>query len=399
MACRYMMLCLLPCLLAGDWRQFRGPDAQAISPTALPRALDADNNIAWKVPLPGRGLSSPIVVGDRVFVTASGGDRQNQLYVMAFAAKDGKPLWQRSFWATGPTASHPKTCMAAPTPASDGQVIVALFATNDLVCLDLDGNPRWIRSLYAENVGATDGRGLASSPLIVDDTVLVQIENLNTSFAAGIDLATGQNRWHIDRPHGYNWTSPIPLPSADGEKPRVLLQGLEQLDAIDPHSGKIIWSLKRPSDAIASSIVAGNTLYVPGGEGLTAFELRGNQAPEPRWRNRRLNPSTASPIVLGERIYSLRGSLLVAANRLDGELIGRLRVKGPFSSSPVAANDLLYCFSEDGTATVVQPSASGEDTILSTGELGETILCTPAIANQAMYVRSDQHLWKIQQTP
>ena len=178
----------------------------------------ATDRAAWTAELPGRGLSGPIVVGDRVFITASSGRLNDRLHVLAFAAADGKRLWERTVFATGPTASHPKTCMAAPTPASDGKRIVALFGTDDLVCLDLDGNVLWARCLYEENPGATDGRGLAASPVIVAGRVIVHVETQNVSFAAGIDLATGVNSWRIERPRGIVWTTPSILPgwAADG---------------------------------------------------------------------------------------------------------------------------------------------------------------------------------------
>src|SRR5262245_22025187 len=151
-----------------DWPQFRGPAGAGVADGPAPPAeVGHDRNLAWKAPLPDRGVSGPVVVGGKVFVTASGGPRQDRLSVLAFDAADGKPLWRRSLYATGPTASHPKTCMAAPTPACDGKRLVALFATNDIACLDLDGNLLWARCLYEEVPGATDGRGLASSPIIV----------------------------------------------------------------------------------------------------------------------------------------------------------------------------------------------------------------------------------------
>src|SRR5262249_14594580 len=176
-----------------DWRQFRGNNSDGLAPDEVPRQFSADENVAWKAELPGRGPSSPIVVGDRVLVTAADGPRQDRLLVLAFDARSGRRLGQRTFWGTGPTACHPKTSMAAPTPASDGRRVVALFATNDLVCLGLDGNVLWLRSLYEEEPGATDGRGLASSPLLVGDTIVLHVENQNRPFAAGIDLKTGAN--------------------------------------------------------------------------------------------------------------------------------------------------------------------------------------------------------------
>src|SRR5205823_1759057 len=119
------------------WRQFRGTDSTGVAPAGehVPATFAADQNVAWKADLPGRGQSSPIVAGDRVFLTAADGPRRDRLSVLAFDAATGRRLWQRSFWGTGPTHSHPKTTMAAPTPVTDGHHVIALFATGDLVAL------------------------------------------------------------------------------------------------------------------------------------------------------------------------------------------------------------------------------------------------------------------------
>jgi outer membrane protein assembly factor BamB len=378
-----------------DWRQFRGSDSTGVAAgPAVPQQFGPDRNLAWKADLPGRGPSSPVVVGGRVFVTASGGPKQDRLYVLAFDAHTGRRLWQRTFWGTGPTASHPKTAMASPTPASDGRRLVALFATNDLVCLDLDGNVLWVRALHEENPGATDGRGLASSPLIVGPTVVVHVENQNTSFAAGIDLETGQNRWRVDRPRELCWSSPIALPGKTPADALVLLQGSTRLSACDPMTGKEVWGLARDSDAIASSVVGGGTLFVPGEKGLAALALRPDRGPpKALWESLKLNPVTASPVVFGGRLYSLRGAILVSGDVKTGEVRSQLRLKGPFSSSIVAAGGLLYCINEAGVAHVVKPGEK-EDTLVESCDLKDTILCTPAIADGALYVRSDGHLWK-----
>lgn len=391
MLCRILVSFAAAVLLAGaDWRQFRGTDSAGVSEDSLPTQLGADKNVAWKADLPGRGLSSPIVVGDRVMLTASDGIKQDRLMVLAFDAKTGRRLWQRGLWATGPTASHPKSCMAAPTPASDGKRIVALFSTDDLVCLDLDGNVQWVRALHEENPGATDGRGLASSPLIVGDTVVIQLENQNVSFAVGINLATGQNRWRIDRPRELCWSTPIALPGD-----LVLLQGTTRLSALDAATGKEVWGIDRESDAIASSTRHGNVLLVPAEKGLAAFELQSGLAPpKPLWNEQKLAPSTASPVVLGGRVWCLRGPILVSGDLKTGQVRGQLRLKGPFSASPVAAGGLIYCVSENGQALVVQPDDK-DGKLLEGGAFGETILATPAAARGAMYLRSDKHLWKI----
>jgi outer membrane protein assembly factor BamB len=362
----------------------------------VPDKVAADQNVAWKADLPGRGPSCPIVVGGRVFLTASGGPKGDQLHVLAYDAATGRRLWRRSFWGTGPTECHPKTAMAAPTAASDGESVVALFATDDLVCLDRDGNVRWVRSLYGENPGATDGRGLATSPVIVAGTVVVQLENQNVPFAAGIDLKTGKNRWRIPRPRELNWTTPIPIPAGRPGEELVLLQGATRLSACDPATGREVWGLDRASDPIASSVRHGNVLYVPGEKGLCAFELQGNAPPKLLWDKPKLNPVTASPVILGDRIYSLRQGVLVSGDLKTGEVVSQLRLKGPFSASLVAAGGLIYCVNESGLAQVVRPGAK-EDTLVSSGAFNETVLATPAIADGALYVRSDKHLWKIGQ--
>jgi outer membrane protein assembly factor BamB len=379
-------------LIAADWRQFRGNDSTGLTAEHVPTDFSADKNVAWKVELPGRGPASPIVVGGRVIVTASKGLKQERLLVLAFDAATGQMQWQRTFWATGPTDCHPKTTMAAPTPVSDGKVVVALFATDDLVCLDLEGNVLWVRSLYEENPGASDGRGLASSPVLVDGIVVVQIENQNTSFATGIDLTTGKKLWRIDRPRQLCWSSPIVLP---GAKPLVLLQGSSRLSAVDPHTGKEIWGIDRHSDEVASSLLQGNTLFVPGETGLAAYELPVDRAP-PRllWEKPKLNPSTASPLVLDGSIYVLRGAILIRGDVKTGEVTSQCRLKGSFSASIIGAGGLLYCFNEAGNALVVKPGGK-EDELISTCNLGDSILATPAVADGALFVRGEKYLWKI----
>ena len=192
-------------------RMDRGVDSDA---TNLPTEL-SEKTLAWKVALPGRGLGSPILVGDRVFVTAASGPDQKQLHILCFSAKDGSPIWEQRFWATGRTMSHKKTNVAAPTPASDGERIYALYSSNDLICLNLDGNPVWMRGLTLDYPNASNSLGMASSPMVAGDTLVAQIENDSESFAAGFDLLSGENKWKQDRPKAANWTSPTILQIGD----------------------------------------------------------------------------------------------------------------------------------------------------------------------------------------
>ena len=390
------VIAILTSSVAADWTHFRGSDSTGLgSGDAVPVPFGSKEHLAWQADLPGRGLSSPVLVGDRAFLTASSGQKQNHLHVLAFDAKTGQKLWQRTVWATGPTDSHPKTCMAAPTPASDGKYLVALFATNDLICVDLDGNLRWIRSLHDENPGATDGRGLASSPLIIGSTVIVQCEGQNTSFAAGIDLVTGKNRWRQDRPRDVNWSSPIAIPGKPSDHRLALLHGSNKLSACEPLTGKELWAIERKWHPIASAVMTSTMLLVPGEEKLCAYELQADAAPpQLLWEQARLNPTTASPVVSDGKIYVLRGSVLTVGESKTGDVLSQLRLKGDFSSSLVLAGGLLFCVSEDGIVHVVRPTED-DRLLVASCPFEETILCTPAATDGALYLRSDRHFWKI----
>jgi outer membrane protein assembly factor BamB len=396
MRCSITFVVFALAAVAADWRQFRGPAGAGAADGPAPPTEAAADRAAWKAPLPGRGLSGPLVVGDRVFVTASSGRRQDRLHVLAFTAADGKKLWERTVFATGPTDAHPKTCMAAPSPVSDGRRVVALFGTDDLVCLDLDGNVLWVRALHEEHPGATDGRGLATSPVIVGNTIVVQIETQNVSFVAGIDLETGANRWRIDRPRDIVWNTPTVLTGwAAGGGDLLLLQGGPNFTAIEPASGKEVWHVERKNHPIASALCRGEVVYVPGAEsGLAAYRRQPAGPPQLVWESEKLNPDTASPVAVGERVYVLRGTILVEGDLKTGAEVSRVRLRGgAFGASPVTAGGLIYCAAEDGLVQVVKPGEK-EATVVGSGTVGETILATPAVADGALYLRSDQHLWK-----
>jgi outer membrane protein assembly factor BamB len=378
---------------AGDWRQFRGPNGNGASDESVPLALNGTNSIAWQVDLPGEGLSSPIIVGDRIFVTASGGVKQQRLYVICFGAKNGVKLWERQLWATGRTMCHKKTAVAAPTPASDGKHVVAIFSSNDIVCFDLDGNLVWFRGLGRDYPNASNSLGMSSSLVIAGGVVVAQVESESDAFTVGLDLATGLNRWKLERHKSANWTSPVKFKQADKEL--VLLQSPKDVTAIEPATGSIVWNYTNGAFSTPSSTLSGDKLYVPS-QGLTALDLSvGPESPKQLWRSNQLKPGTPSPTVVGGKIFSLNdGGVLSCGYAVSGERLWQLRLKGPFSASPVVARNAIYCVSEKGVVQVVDPTKP-EGAVASELELGEPVLSTPAIANGAIYFRSDARLWKV----
>ena len=383
---------------AADWPQFRGPDSNSITEDAQPPADWSDEdgrNIAWKVSLPGRGPSSPIVVDSRVVVTCSSGVKQDRLHVLCFDAESGKQLWQRQFWATGRTLSHPTSANAAPTPASDGRLIFAFYSSNDLACLDLDGNLKWFRGLSHDFPHAGNDVGMSSSPVVMGDVVIAQVECQGDSFATGIDKNTGQSRWRIARPREASWASPVVMRGTDGND-ALLLQSPLQISAYRPDTGEQLWTYEAACDGISSAAAVDGVVYVPS-KGMTALKPTDSSEPQIVFNAQNLQPGAASVVVDDGRMFVInRAGVLTCAGTADGEILWRKRLEGEFWGTPVLAGNRLYAISQKGKAQVVEISADGRrGEIVGTGQLDGVIQCSPAIVAGALYVRSDGHLWKI----
>ncbi len=390
----FVALCLIS--LGADWPTFRGENNSVSKDAAPPAVFSEKENrcVAWKVEMPARGVSSPIVVKDRVYVTASGGFRQDRMNVLCFDGDSGKQLWRREFWATGRTLCHPTSANAAPTPASDGERIFAFFSSNDLACLDLDGNLLWYRGLAHDYPKAGNDVGMAASPLVVEDTVIVQIENEGDSFAAGLDTSTGENKWRIDRDRTANWSSPSLLPGSDGKPDQVLLQTITSLTAHDPLTGQEIWRYKANTGGIASPAAIPGQVFLAS-NGLTVLNVPpGSSAPSLAWDSNQLRPGPASPIIDGELVYAIDGAgILKGAKLSDGKVLWQLRVGGAHWATPVIAGNQMYCINQEGKMRVIKLADKPE--LIGESDFGEPIHASAAIANGALYVRSDKHLWKI----
>ena len=381
---------------AADWPQFRGPGNNGVAAdAALPTRWGEGRNIAWKAELPGRGPSSPIVVGPRVLLTATSGFRHDRLHVLCFDAATGRLRWERRFWATGRTATHGSISGAAPTPASDGQCVYAFFSSNDLICLDLDGNLRWYRGLGHDYPKAGNDVGMAASPALGEGAVVVQVESQGDSFAAAIGCRHRRDAL-ADRPSAAGQL----VLAGDSAGRRCSARGRPA--AIARRPGRARLADRRTAVAAdrelrrrCSSLCVGNRLYVPL-NGLTALTLGdGNQAPQVLWEANRLSPGPSSPVIAGGRIYTVAGSIVKCGDAETGKAIWQLRLKGQHWATPVVAGQHLYCLNQDGEARVVKlGDEQGE--IVAEHNFGATLHASPAVADNALYVRSDKYLWKIQ---
>jgi hypothetical protein len=396
---RILALAALPyTAFAGDWPQFRGPDSTG---TATGVTIPAQPKIDWSVALPGRGLASPIVVGEKVFVTASSGPKQERLHLFCFRAGDGAKLWERQFRATGRTMSHEKTSVAACTPCSDGRTVFALWSSNDVAAFDLDGNLQWVRGLTADYPNVSNSLGMASSPIVLGGTLVTVVENDSESYTLGLDAKTGRNLWKLERPKTANWTSPVPWRAAAKSDPIVILQSSKGLTGVDAVSGSVLWNYTDGASTMSSSVVAQGVVYAPS-QGLTALAPKtGASPPDQLWRSKQINPATISPLVLGDRIFTTNNAgVLTAAALKTGDIAWKLRLTGPISGSPVGAGNRAVLIGEKGLVQIVDVAAP-EGAILGSVQLPlkegtkELILCTPALSGGHIYVRTDSTLWRL----
>ena len=381
---------------AADWREFRGGDGRGVAADETVRSRWSESEgIAWKADLPGRGASSPVVVGDLVVVTAAGGGKQDRLHVLAFDAATGSLRWQRTFWATGRTFCHPTSSIAAGTPAGDGRRIVALYSSCDLFCLDLEGRLVWQRNLALEHPRSGNDVGMGSSPRIIDGTVVVQIDCQGDAFVAGIDLATGEDRWTSPREKIASWSSPLAvrLPGQAATEPArgVLLQNPNGLELRDAADGRLAWSWTGKCSGIPMATEHGGRLLVPG-DGMTAIDPRGGRS-EPAWTSAKLSCGIASPVAFGDSVVTLnRAGVLVVGNAADGTIRGQLRLAGSFWSSPIVVGTTVVAANKEGKTFLV--SLDGEPRIVAENELPGTFTATPAVADGSLYLRGETTLWK-----
>lgn len=378
--------------VAADWPEFLGPRGRGAAPDQAIRTRWSEvDGIAWKVDLPGRGASSPIVVGDLVVVTASSGVRQDQLHMLAFDKASGRTVWHRRFWATGRTLAHPTSAVAAGTPASDGKRIIALYSSCDLFAVDLTGRLLWQRNLAVEHPRSGNDVGMGSSPRIIGGTAVVQIDCQGDAFALGVDAATGEDRWIVPREKRASWSSPLPLTTPEYGA-CVLLQGPHGLNLHRASDGKTVWSWKGECSAIPMTTESGSMLHVPA-DGIASVSPTAADA-KPEWKSTKLSCGIASPLAWGDSIACInRAGVLCVGDVADGRLRGQVRLAGSFWASPILAGATIVAANKEGKTFLV--STDGEPKIIAENELPGTFTATPAVADGSVYLRSETTLWKV----
>lgn len=423
---------------SGSWPSFRGPAAAGIAEDQdLPDTWSAEtgDNIRWHVPIPGLGHSSPVVWGDRVYVTTAissdpdatfrpglygdgdaSADRTVQRFVVyAFDKHSGEQLWERVAYAGVPADKrHVKSTYASSSPATDGRVVVAWFGSQGMFAWDVDGNPLWSIDVGRVDLGAYDipsfEWGPASSPLLWNGRVFLQLDTQADSWMLAFDAASGALLWRTERDELPAWGTPNVVPGPAG--PELVTNASRFIRGYDPRTGEELWRLGGSSKITAPTpIFSDAEIVVASGRGpeRPIFVLRPGArgditlAPDSTsneaviWSMTGRGPYMPTPLIYGDVLYVLGNNGVFDAYELaTGAELFRARAPhlgSGFSASPVGADGKIYLSNEDGDIIVVRAGREFEH--LATNSMGEPLMATPALSDGLMYVRSSRSLFAI----
>ena len=416
---------------AGNWPQWRGPEGSGISNEKnLPSEWSPTKNIKWKTPIEGRSHSSPIVWGNRIFLTTAvegaevpgakavkhqidgkdfihpdsvGANKKHTFKVMALDRDSGKLVWQQTAWEGTPYDDrHRKSSYAASTPATDGKMVYAFFGTEGLYAYDFKGKLVWKAQLG--NIG-TLGMGAATSPILYDNFVIVQAdeENATASFIIALDKKTGKEVWKTPRKIQVSWCTPLLVRTAT--RTELITSGTENVIAYDPATGKELWRHKGlESNAIPSPVANNEMAYlVAGFPTKITYAIRLGQngdltgTPNVPWKYEKGTAYVPSPILYGDYLYlTTDRGILTALDAKTGEVKyegGRIPIPATFTASPVAFEGKILMTSEDGDTFMIKAGPKHE--ILGTNSVGEPVYASPAIADGRIFIRGEKNLYCI----
>jgi outer membrane protein assembly factor BamB len=425
-----LLLAVAP-LSAQQWPQFRGAATAGVAETAVPTTwnLASKTNVVWRTEIPGLGHSSPIVWGDRVFVTTAisaapnpeldvrhGGigmaadDGRQSWKVLALDKTTGKQLWEQTAFDGVPRVKrHLKASHASATPATDGTYVVALFGSEGLYCYDVSGRLQWKQDLGVMNTGMVGDEGVqwgpASSPVIHGPMVIVQNDRQRESFLAAYELRSGEQVWKVERDEFPSWATPLVM-TTNG-RAELVVNASKFIRGYDPMTGRELWRLPDAETQVkVPSPVAGPGMaIVTGGYPRGSWPVYAIRSPQQglidragtagfSWRLDRGSPYVPTPLVYGGQLYVLADNGVLATydvatghrlyqQRLDETPLG-------FSASPIGAGGYVYMASEDGDVFVVKAGKTFE--IVARNDMNEALMATPAAAGGMLIIRGRSHL-------
>ncbi|MBI5759473.1 MAG: PQQ-binding-like beta-propeller repeat protein [Planctomycetales bacterium] len=433
----------------GEWPQFRGLHGGLADDSALPTEWTREKNVRWQVQIPGYGWSSPIVWGDKVFVTTAIADKQRpperkgpgggdpvppdagyRWEVHCLDVATGRTLWQRVAAEHKPTlGNHISNTYASETPVTDGRQVYAYFGMAGLIaCYDLSGGPMWQKELGAHRVFGS--WGTSASPVLDGERLFVQCDNEERSFVVALDVRTGEELWRANRAEKSSWGTPVVW--RNSVRNELVLMGAKRIRSYDPATGKVLWELATQQNSIARRPATGGGKPAAGGckstpvatpdlifVGMAPRER--NQSLGPMWAVKAgafgdisltagetsnahiawsrtdAGPHFASAIVCNGLlfVFTPHGGQLRCFDAKTGSDVYQQRLPGAgdFKSSPWADDGRIFNLDENGTAFVV--AAGREFKLLATNRLDELCWSSPAAGAGALFVRGVKHLYSI----
>jgi outer membrane protein assembly factor BamB len=395
---------------AEEWPGFRGPTGQGISTEkGLPTEWGAGDNVAWKADIPGEGWSSPVVWGERVFVTAATEDAQS-CRVLALSRLDGKLLWNVEACRQRKTHKQDKNSYATPTPVTDGEHVYAVFNDGAVVALTVEGKPAWVN----RDVKFYSQHGLGASPILYQDLLVMAFDGSSEgpdkalgwqkpwdqSFLLALDKKTGKERWRARR--GLSriaHTTPIVV-TADGRDWLISSAG-DVIQGFDPKTGERLWSVRAEGEGVAPSPVFGDGLvFAASGFGnprFRAVRLAGDGDDTTRkvvWESNRNVPMIPSAVYVQPHLFAVsENGIAVCLEAATGKVQWQERLGGNYSASPVYADGHVYFLSEQGDTTVVK--AGAEFVKVARNSLNEQCQASMAVSRGHLFIRTAGHVFCI----
>ena len=396
-------LIVLPTFAAeSDWPEFRGKTGQGISAaTGVPLKWSTTENVAWKVEVPGKGWSSPVVAAGKIYLTTALGESKSgaALHALCFDAKDGRLLWNTEIFkaAAGATsAMHQKNSLASPTPIVTGDRLFVHFGHMGSAALDLAGKVVWKQTSLPYE--PTHGNG--GSPVLTDGLLIFSCDAAPDPFLVALDATTGKVRWKTPRDttarKKFSFSTPLVIGG------QLISPGSGLVGGYDVKTGKELWRVGYGEgySVIPRPVTADGLVFVSSSFDkpvLKAIRLAGATGDVTEshvaWTLQKGAPHTPSMILSGDNLFCVSdGGIATCADLRTGEVRWTERLPGNYSASPVLAEGLLYFQSETGIGTVVKAAATFES--LATNTLDEPTLASPAFIDGAVILRSEKHLWR-----
>jgi len=381
--------------LGADWPSWRGTTGDGIcTETNVPVKWSATENIVWKTAIPGKGHSSPVVSGGRVFVTSAGKDGDRRL--LSLDAKTGKVLWTKTVLTAPLEKINYLNSRASSTPTADGKHVWVTFLNVEkmfVACYDFDGKEIW----RTEPGRFTAKHGYCASLLLYDDLVIVNgdqdAKGKDTAYIVALEKATGKERWRIDRPNKVRSYVP-PVVFNAGGKDQMVLSGSRCTASYDPKTGERNWLVKGPTDQFVASMVYTDDVFLITGGFPTLHTLGISPKGKVLWHRTKESSYVPSPIAGGKYFFVVGDKgLLSCLTAKTGKVMWSKKLGRHHSASPVSAGGRLYFLDDDGITFVID--AAPKFRLITKNTLGEPCRASPAISDGKIFIRSKKNLYCI----